>query len=151
MAESDSEKMRLAQQSRSEDEAPARDPDEASRALERISQIFDEQDESGEKVPASDVRGDATPLGETAKKALKEVLADLHPADIAYVLEALPQDDRLAVWQLVDGDREGDILVEVNDGVRETLIEAMNRDELVDAVETLDTDEIADLVEDLAA
>ena len=149
MAESDSEKMRLAQQSRSEDEAPARDPDEASRALERISQIFDEQDESGEKVPASDVRGDATPLGETAKKALKEVLADLHPADIAYVLEALPQDDRLAVWQLVDGDREGDILVEVNDGVRETLIEAMNRDELVDAVETLDTDEIADLVEDL--
>ena len=44
MAESDSEKMRLAQQSRSEDEAPARDPDEASRALERISQIFDEQD-----------------------------------------------------------------------------------------------------------
>ena len=111
-AESDSEKMRLAQQSRSEDEAPARDPDEASRALERISQIFDEQDESGEKVPASDVRGDATPLGETAKKALKEVLADLHPADIAYVLEALPQDDRLAVWQLVDGDREGDILVE---------------------------------------
>ena len=89
--------MRLAQQSRSEDEAPARDPDEASRALERISQIFDEQDESGEKGPASDVRGDATPLGETAKKALKEVLADLHPADIAYVLEALPQDDRLAV------------------------------------------------------
>ena len=65
------------------------------------------------------------------------------------MLEALPQDDRLAVWQLVDGDREGDILVEVNDGVRETLIEAMNRDELVDAVETLDTDEIADLVEDL--
>ena len=53
------------------------------------------------------------------------------------------------MWKLVDPEREGDILVEVNDGVRETLIDAMNRDELVDAVETLDTDEIADLVEDL--
>ena len=45
--------------------------------------------------------------------------------------------------------RDGEILVEVNEGVRETLIDAMNRDELVDAVESLDTDEIADLVEDL--
>lgn len=68
MAESDSEKMRLAQQSRSEDEAPARDPDEASRALERISQIFDEQDESGEKVPASDVRGTRRPWGKQQRK-----------------------------------------------------------------------------------
>ena len=50
---------------------------------------------------------------------------------------------------VVEGEGHGDILVEVNDGVRETLIDAMDRDELVDAVETLDTDEIADLVDDL--
>ena len=57
--------------------------------------------------------------------------------------------ERLAVWNLVKSESDGDILVEVNDGVRETLIDAMDRDELVDAVETLDTDEIADLVDDL--
>ena len=74
----------------------------------------------------------------------------LHPpADIAYILEALPLDERLIVWDCVRSGRDGEILVEVNEGVRETLIDAMNRDELVDAVESLDTDEIADLVEDL--
>ena len=68
---------------------------------------------------------------------------------MAWILEALPLDERLAVWNLVKSESDGDILVEVNDGVRETLIDAMDRDELVDAVETLDTDEIADLVDDL--
>ena len=58
-------------------------------------------------------------------------------------------DDRLAVWNQVQSESDGDILLEVNEGVRETLIEAMDRDELVDAVETLDTDQIADLVDDL--
>ena len=53
------------------------------------------------------------------------------------------------MWDCVRSERDGEILVEVNEGVRETLIDAMNRDELVDAVESLDTDEIADLVEDL--
>ena len=65
------------------------------------------------------------------------------------MLEALPLDERLALWNFVKSERDGEILIEVNDGVRETLIDAMDRDELVDAVETLDTDEIADLVPDL--
>ena len=149
MEAKDLEKMRLNPVDGAEDEGPM-DPDDASQALARVAQIFDAQEDRGEhpKDETAD-RIDATPLGEKAKEELREVLEDLHPADIAYVLEALPQDDRLAVWKLVDPEREGDILVEVNDGVRETLIDAMNRDELVDAVETLDTDEIADLVEDL--
>ena len=50
---------------------------------------------------------------------------------------------------LVKAERDGDILIEVNDAVRETLIASMDRDELVDAVEGLDTDEIADLAHDL--
>ncbi len=149
MEAKDLEKKRLDPTAEVEDDGPM-DPDDASQALARVAQIFDAQEDRGEKPhdEAAD-KIDATPLGEKAKEELREVLADLHPADIAYVLEALPTDDRLAVWRQVDPEREGDILVEVNDGVRETLIEAMNRDELVDAVETLDTDEIADIAEDL--
>ena len=82
-------------------------------------------------------------------RLLREVLKPLHPADIAWVLEALPLDERLTVWEYVKSEFDGDILLEVNEAVRETLIEAMDRDELVDAVETLDTDQIADLVDDL--
>lgn len=76
-------------------------------------------------------------------------LDELHPADIAFVLEALPIDDRLAVWQRVKADRDGEILLEVSDAVRESLIADMDQREIMAAVEPLDADELADLVEDL--
>ena len=80
---------------------------------------------------------------------LQNKLDRLHPADVAHILEALPLDERLVVWELVKADRDGDILLEVSDAVRETLIADMDRHELVAATEQLDTDEIADLVPDL--
>ena len=80
---------------------------------------------------------------------LQKKLDKLHPADVAYILEALPLDERLVVWELVKTERDGDILLEVSDAVRETLIADMDRQELVAATEQLDTDEIADLVPDL--
>ncbi|MBI3376131.1 MAG: magnesium transporter [Betaproteobacteria bacterium] len=80
---------------------------------------------------------------------LRARLDKLHPADIAYVLEALPLDERLLVWDLVKAEREGDILLEVSDAVREALIASMDSDELVAAAETLETDELADLAADL--
>lgn len=131
-----------------DDDLLARDPEGASRSLERISQIFEELRERGAPKPSADAP-QAAGTDVAAQSELREVLEDMHPADVAYVLEALPLDERLAVWRLVASEQEGDILLEVNDGVRETLIDSMKRDELVDAVEGLDTDEIADLVEDL--
>ena len=80
---------------------------------------------------------------------LRATLDALHPADIAYLLEALPPEERLAVWDLVKADRDGEILVEVSDAVRESLIEAMNPAELVAAAETLEADELADIAPDL--
>jgi magnesium transporter len=80
---------------------------------------------------------------------LRLKLDDVHPADVAYVLESLPLDDRLIVWDLVKANRDGDILMEASDAVRETLISSMDREELVEAVESLDTDEIAELAPDL--
>ena len=83
-------------------------------------------------------------LAELSKK-----LDDLHPADVAYILEALPLDERLLVWDLVKAERDGDILLEVSDAVRESLIAAMDNRELLAAAHSLDTDEIADLAPDL--
>ncbi len=80
---------------------------------------------------------------------LRKKLDDLHTADIAYILEALPIEQRLLVWNLVKADRDGDILIEVSDAVRESLIASMSREELREAAEQLDTDEIADLAPDL--
>jgi len=81
--------------------------------------------------------------------ALRARLDVLHPADIAAILEALPLEERAVVWDLVKADRDGEILVEVSDAVRETLIEAMDRRELVAAAETLEADELADIAPDL--
>jgi magnesium transporter len=82
-------------------------------------------------------------------EALQRELERLHPADVAYILEALPLQERLIVWNLVKADRDGEILLEVSDAVRESLIASMDEDELVAATGQLDTDEIADLAPDL--
>lgn len=84
-----------------------------------------------------------------AQAQLQQLLDRLHPADIAYVLEALPLPDRLAIWQRVKADRDGEILLEVSDAVRESLIADMDEREILAAVEPLDADELADLVDDL--
>jgi magnesium transporter len=81
--------------------------------------------------------------------SLQKILEGLHPADVAYILEALPLPRRLMVWDLVKAERDGEILLEVSDAVRETLIANMDPAELVAAAEQLDTDEIADLAPDL--
>ncbi|MEO5831083.1 MAG: magnesium transporter [Rhodanobacter sp.] len=92
---------------------------------------------------------DADRLPDDVLADLRRQLDQLHPADIAFILESLPLDDRLALWQLVKADRDGEILLEVSDAVRETLIADMDRHEILAAAETLDADELADLVEDL--
>jgi magnesium transporter len=81
--------------------------------------------------------------------ALRTRLDRLHPADIAYILEALPLEERLTAWDLVKADRDGEILLEVSDAVRESLIQAMDSAELVAAAQTLEADELADIAPDL--
>ncbi|CDF82966.1 Mg transporter MgtE [Pseudomonas knackmussii B13] len=80
---------------------------------------------------------------------LQRKLDDLHPADIAHILESLPLDDRLTVWQLVKAERDGDILLEVSDAVRETLIADMDDHEILAAAKEMDADELADLAPEL--
>lgn len=80
---------------------------------------------------------------------LRNKLGSLHSADIAYILESLPIEQRLLVWDLVKAERDGEILIEVSDAVRESLIATMSSNELRVAAEQLDTDEIADLAPDL--
>lgn len=80
---------------------------------------------------------------------LQSLLDRLHPADVAHILEALPLEDRLRVWDLVKAERDGEILLEVSDAVRETLIASMNSGEMLAAAEQLDADEIADIASDL--
>ncbi|MCY1505313.1 Magnesium transporter MgtE [compost metagenome] len=80
---------------------------------------------------------------------LQRKLDELHSADVAHILEALPLDDRLTVWQMVKAERDGDILLEVSDAVRETLIADMDDHEILAAAKEMDADELADLAPEL--
>ncbi|TBR10600.1 MAG: magnesium/cobalt transporter CorA [Rugosibacter sp.] len=53
--------------------------------------------------------------------ALRDKLAQMSTADVARILEALPQDESLLVWDLVAPDRGAEILDELSEAVRETL------------------------------
>jgi len=80
---------------------------------------------------------------------LQNTVTELHSADIAFILEGLPLDERLAVWQLVRVESDGDILLEVSDAVRETLLADMDNHEIIAAAKELDVDELAELAPEL--
>lgn len=80
---------------------------------------------------------------------LQEKFALLHPADIAYILESLPLDQRKIAWDAIKTDHEGQVLLEVSDAVRQTLISGMEVEELATVAGNLDAAELADLAADL--
>lgn len=80
---------------------------------------------------------------------VRNLLKNLSPAEIGDLLESLPIEKRLAVWEMTDPDLDGDVLVEVNDEVRQSLIDDTEPEDLVEAVEDLDLDDLADILDDL--
>jgi magnesium transporter len=80
---------------------------------------------------------------------VRRMVNTLSPAEIGNLLESLPPDQRVIVWGLVDAEDDGEVLVHVGDEVRESLLAAMDTDEIVAAAESLDIDDLADLMEDL--
>ncbi len=133
-----------------------RDPEAAQLALAEVQEILARQRLESDLVHREQhhVAADRQSLVEQLllkqhQAALQSRLDQLHPADIAYILEALPREERLIIWELVRAERDGEILVEVSDAVRETLIASMDREELVAAAETLEPDDLAALAPDL--
>ena len=80
---------------------------------------------------------------------VRKLLGNLSPAEIGDLLESLPITKRLAVWELTDPELDGEVLVDVNDEVRLTLISDSSPEELVAAVDDLDLDDLADILDDL--
>jgi magnesium transporter len=80
---------------------------------------------------------------------VRQVLHELHPAEIALLLESLPQEQRNIVWDQVDPAFDGDILLYVNDNLRAKLIRDMESHELVAAAESLAPDDLADLLPEM--
>ena len=80
---------------------------------------------------------------------LRKMLNDLHPAEVALLLESLPEPQRELTWELVYAEHRGDVLAELNDEVRTKLLRQMETHELVTVTEDLDTDDLVDILQDL--
>jgi len=123
-----------------------------TKILEQIDFLLGQQEESESTFNFVDEEKNKLIKNLASKESLKSLqnlLNNLHSSDVADILEALPLERRLAVWELVKSENDGDILVEVSDVVRQTLIADMDNTELLAAAEQLDTDEIADIANDL--
>jgi magnesium transporter len=88
-------------------------------------------------------------LDRGAADSIRQMLGSLHSAEVADLLESYPQGPREILWELVEPDVRGEVLVEVNDEVRAGLISLMESEQLVAAAGGLDTDDLADLIADL--
>jgi magnesium transporter len=82
-------------------------------------------------------------------RQVQRLVRALHPAEAAHLLEALPPPERRVVFDLVDAEDQGEVLVELADDVRAGLVESMEPSELVAAAEDMPLDDMADFVADL--
>ncbi len=79
----------------------------------------------------------------------RDVVAALHPSEIADVIESMPGDERNNIWDLIDTELEGDVLSHMQDAVRTEFLEQMHPLRLADATRNLDADDVADILQDL--
>jgi len=130
------------------------DPEDAQLALNQVQELLRRQQLVESLVHRQEIGDERADLVEGLlhrqhEAELKQLVDNLHPADIAFILESLPKLERQAVWRLVSSEHDADVLLEVDEWVRESLIEAMDRHDLVAATGNMDADELADLAADL--
>ncbi|MDG1688879.1 MAG: magnesium transporter [Gammaproteobacteria bacterium] len=78
---------------------------------------------------------------------MRRLLASLHPAETAHLLESLPPLERKVCWPIINPDLRGDVLSFVGEDVRTDLIQHMDTADLISATEDLDVDDVADILQ----
>lgn len=81
--------------------------------------------------------------------ALKELLTDLHHADIAEILDEVDSDEAAYLVLLLDSEQTSEALMELDEDVREKLLENLTPAEIADEVEEMDTDDAVDMIGEL--
>ncbi len=117
---------------------------EQPQAAEESEQLDEENRLKPEFVDA--VR-DAIESGEDGQAY--ELVKPLHPADIADLFELLDRDERRSLAGAITDLMSSEVIAELNDYVREDMIEALPANAVAEIAEQLDTDDAVQLIEDL--
>ncbi len=88
-------------------------------------------------------------LDANERDAVYSLVEPLHPADIADLFELLGRDDRPKLANAITDLMGSEVFAELNDHVREALVEDLPAEDIADIAEQLDTDDAVAMIEDL--
>ena len=80
---------------------------------------------------------------------IQNKLSSLSPFEIARLLEAMEPRNRNILWRMVEKEDEGEVLKELVEDVRQTLIDQMDTNQIIAATQDLELDDLADILNDL--
>lgn len=81
---------------------------------------------------------------------LEALLQDLHPADIAEILDDLDFEEATYIFRLLDSEKTSEILLELEDDLRENILHRLSPKEIAEEIDELDTDDAADIIAELS-
>ncbi len=92
---------------------------------------------------------------ESIKEAKQDFLAklidEMRPADLADLMEHLDSDERLYFFEFMEPKGAGDVLIEIEAPVQESILDELDNEAISEIIQELDSDDAADLVGDLPA
>ena len=83
------------------------------------------------------------------RQGLKKLIDDMRAADLADLIEHLDPEERLFIFNLLEPDGAGEVLVEIETPVQERILKGLDNQAITEIVQRLDSDDAADLVGDL--
>ena len=83
-------------------------------------------------------------------KALQTLVKEYHYADLAEIFEALQIDQAVYLFKLIDSEKSADMLPELDEDVRESILDALSSEEIAIEIEELDTDDAVDIIAELS-
>lgn len=83
------------------------------------------------------------------RQGLKKLIDDMRAADLADLIEYLDPEERLFIFNLLEPDGAGEVLVEIETPVQERILKDLDNQAITEIVQGLDSDDAADLVGDL--
>ena len=82
--------------------------------------------------------------------ALQTLVKEYHFADLAEIFEALQIDQAVYLFKLIDSEKSADMLPELDEDVRESILDALSSEEIATEIEELDTDDAVDIIAELS-
>jgi magnesium transporter len=80
---------------------------------------------------------------------LEVLLNDLHHADLAEIFNELDVDDAIYIFKILDSEKTAEILLELEEDVREKILQGLSAKEIAEEIDELDTDDAADIIAEL--